>query len=127
MFLAECQASGKAWATPWSVMAMARWPQDSARLTTFLSGPALGLTWVRASMDDMVVCKCSSTRFSGASSVFTGLELSMMAKGSSTMSPVKRSMFSLPWMSRCCPFFTPSTMGLPSSPGKNLDTRTEPV
>ena len=51
----------------------------------------------------------------------------MMAKGSSTMSPVKRSMFSLPWMSRCCPFFTPSTMGLPSSPGKNLDTRTEPV
>ena len=42
MFLAECQASGKAWATPWSVMAMARWPQASARLTTFLSGPSLG-------------------------------------------------------------------------------------
>ena len=79
MFLAECHASGKDWATPWSVMAMARWPQASARLTTFFSGPSLGLTWVSASMADMVVCRCSSTRFSGASSVFWGLLPSIMA------------------------------------------------
>ena len=69
MCLAECHASGNACATPWSVMAMARWPQDSARLTTFLSLPSLGPTWVRASMAESVVCRWSSTRFSGALSI----------------------------------------------------------
>ena len=87
IFLAECHASGKDWATPWSVMAMARWPQASARLTTFLSGPSLGPTEVRASIADMVVCRWSSTRFSGASSIFIGLGTAMMDMGSSTMSP----------------------------------------
>ena len=68
-------------------MAMARWPQASARLTTFLSGPSLGPTEVRASIADMVVCRWSSTRFSGASSIFMGLGTAMMDMGSSTMSP----------------------------------------
>ena len=87
MFLAECHASGKDWATPWSVMAMARWPQASARFTTFLSGPSLGPTAVRASMADMVVCRWSSTRFSGALSIFIFFSAAMTATGSSTMSP----------------------------------------
>ena len=87
MVFAECQASGKDWATPWSVMAMALWPQLSARFTTFRSGPSLGPTEVRASIADMVVCRWSSTRFSGARSVFTGFSAAITATGSSTMSP----------------------------------------
>ena len=55
MFLAECIAFGNDCAPPWSVMAMALCPQLSARLMTFRSGPALGKTEVRASMEDMLV------------------------------------------------------------------------
>ena len=91
MFLAECLALGKAWATPWSVMAMAGWPHRSARLTTFLSEPmtesVLKPTAVRASMADMLVCRCSSTRFSGAVSWRCSWGAVVMAMGSSTMSP----------------------------------------
>ena len=83
MFLAECQAFGKAWATPWSVMAMARWPQASARLMTFLSMPTgesvLAPTAVRASMADILVWRWSSTRFSGALSRRRSCWASMMA------------------------------------------------
>ena len=66
---------------------MARWPQASARFTTFLSGPSLGPTAVRASMADMVVCRWSSTRFSGALSIFIFFSAAMTATGSSTISP----------------------------------------
>ena len=59
MPLAVCQASGKDWATPWSVMAMAGWPQAMACLMTEAVS-------VRASMLDILVWRCSSTRFSGA-------------------------------------------------------------
>ena len=64
--MAECQASGKPWTTPWSVMAMAGWPQLSARLTRFLSDPFLGSREVRASMLEKEVWAWSSTRLRGA-------------------------------------------------------------
>ena len=38
-----------------------------------------------------------------------------------------RSMFSRPWTLTCSPCLIPSTIGFPSSPGKNLLTRIEPV
>ena len=54
---AECQASGKPWTTPWSVMATAGWPHAWARLTMFPSGPALGFRGERASMLEKEVCR----------------------------------------------------------------------
>src|SRR5699024_4409640 len=60
---------GKAWTTPWSVMAVAVWPQAWARLTMFPSGPALGFRGERASMLEKEVWRWSSTRFTRAVSI----------------------------------------------------------
>ena len=114
------QASGKDWATPWSVMAMAGWPQAMARFTA-------SLVSVRASIRDILVCRWSSTRFSGALSFFTGFSAVSMIRGSRTMSLSNRFRFSRPEIFRCIPVLTPSTMGSPSSPGMNLLTRMELV
>ncbi len=67
-------ASGKAWTTPWSVMAMALWPQAAARFTSSAAG-------VMPSMADMVVWQWSSTRFSGSSSVTVFLWTVLIATG----------------------------------------------
>ena len=64
-------ASGKAWTTPWSVMAMALWPQRAAVATA-------SFTLVRPSMVLILVCRCSSTRFSGAVSIRLGMEKAPM-------------------------------------------------
>ena len=63
--LALASASVKEWATPWSVMAIARWPHFAA------CAMASDVT-VMASMADIFVCRWSSTRFSGALSFRTG-------------------------------------------------------
>ena len=70
---AAFMASGKDWATPWSVMAMALWPQAAACFTT-------AAVSVKASILLMVVCRCSSTRFSpGARSFRLGMLPGIMA------------------------------------------------
>ena len=74
---------GKSWQTPWSVMAMAGWPQAAARWITFLMS-------VVASMEDILVCKWSSTRFfPGAVSVRSG--------GRSPSAMPVGSIWSSPW------------------------------
>ena len=119
MSLAACQASGKDWSTPWSVMAMAGWPQLSARLTTALAS-------VSASMADMRVCKCSSTRFSGALSILGGSGgSSTTPAGSNTTSPSNWLKEGVPCTCKRMPGLTRSTMGFPVSPAMKRDTRTE--
>ena len=56
-------ASGNACTTPWSVIAIALWPHECARLIRV----AISVT---ASIADMFVCKWSSTRFFSALSCF---------------------------------------------------------
>ena len=63
-FLPNLDISGKAWAVPWSVTAMALWPHCAARFMTFSIS-------VSASRVEYLVCRCSSTRFSFASSGLT--------------------------------------------------------
>ena len=66
--------------------------------------------------------------------MFLGFAAGVMV-AASVFSPVsythldvyKRQMFSRPWTLTCSPFLIPSTSGFPSSPGKNLLTRIEPV
>ena len=75
-----CSASGKACATPWSVIAIARWPHCAARH----SSAAVELM---PSIALMLVCKCSSTRFiPSALSCRTGFFALTMPVGSKTIS-----------------------------------------
>ena len=67
-------ASGKPCTTPWSVMAMARWPQ---RWASF----ARSAEPFMPSMVDMLECRCSSTRLTGASSVLSNFCTSITASG----------------------------------------------
>ena len=76
--LAALEAAGNAWATPWSVMATALMPQAAARFTAAAGS-------VRASMEDIWVCRCSSTRFTGALSArMAGAWASWICRGSSS-------------------------------------------
>ena len=56
---------GKSWQTPWSVMAMAGWPQEAARWMTSLMS-------VTASMEDILVWRWSSTRLGPSAVSFRG-------------------------------------------------------
>jgi len=76
---AAFMASGNDCAQPWSVIAMARWPQAAACLTA-------AAVSVSASMEDMVVCRCSSTRLSGAVSFLVGVGRRRIAFGCMTVS-----------------------------------------
>ncbi len=84
------------------------------------------VTSVRASMLDMWVCRCSSTRFSSARSFRAGgASASAMAKGASSRSPLYSP--SLPSTVTYMPFLIPSRMGLAARFSINLDTVTELV
>ena len=64
-------ASGKAWTTPWSVIAIALCPHCDACFTSFL-------VWHNASIDDICVCAWSSTRFLSALSTLGFLSSSLI-------------------------------------------------
>ena len=92
-FLAAPKAAGKACALPWSVMATAGWPHLAA---CAMSTPASAV----ASMVDMVVCMCSSMRFSAAVSMRSILGICCMSRtltdnsfknGSMRQSPLRRT------------------------------------
>lgn len=78
-------------------------------------------------MEDMVVCKWSSIPLLrrvvglhglGALHDGVGLQHHVASEAVDVQLALNHQML---------PFFTPSTIPFPSSPGKNLDTRTEPV
>lgn len=73
-FAAAFIASGKACTTPWSVMATALCPQDAARATKSAASET-------PSIADILVCMCSSTRFSEALSCLTNLATTAMDFG----------------------------------------------
>ena len=85
--------SGKAWATPWSVTAIAGIPQYAARFTTAFGS-------VSASIAEKRVCRCSSTRFSFALSGRTVFFVFTMLRGSMTMSSSNLDQFTWPWIRR---------------------------
>ena len=96
-------ASGTDWAQPWSVMAMAWWPQAAACFTA-------AVVSVRASMLDMLVCRCNSTRLFSAVSKRLGALWGRMAMGSRTISLSNRLITGLAKTFTQTPTLVASTM-----------------
>ena len=117
---AACQASGKDWATPWSVMAMAGWPQRMASWMT-------SLVSVRASMLLIFVCRWSSTRFTGAVSCRSWWSIALMFWGSSWMSLPSQVGSIFPWTTSHMPGFTALSRAWASRAARFFWTVTEPV
>ena len=99
MASAVFMASGKAWATPWSVMAMAFCPHLWACLMRAAAG-------VMPSVSDILVCRWSSTRFSGASSTTSTWSTVAMARARITFSRSYLSYSRAPRTSRDWPAFS---------------------
>ena len=83
-FFAAPNASGNDCTTPWSVTAMALCPHAAACLMR-------SVALAQASIVLNVVCRCSSTRFSGAVSDRTGFSASIRSETISTISRLKSS------------------------------------
>ena len=92
------RSSGNACTLPWSVIPMAVWPQRSA-VSSNSSGRMI------ASIVLILVCKCSSTRFSGASSLRLTVLILAMARGRMNNSSSKRSRSILPDTAIALPSF----------------------